>query len=302
MTEPTSTPRKAEPLERFSLLGIGLLLAILGFFLPWGATEAGSFLGVSGMIGGATLAMLLWYALRGVPFGKTAPAAQVPLWVPAVAAAWGLLGLANGFGLLGGALKAFGLPNSTGGLPLGAILTAVGGGVATWQASCWEAPAAEQEAQYTRSLLAYLFCLAGVLTPWGDKSGALTIGGGLTTLIVGFACWWAWSGIYRSAIVRKLAIVPLIAPTMPFFYGAAGLMGWGGQDWGWAVERNLAEAGLLAGAGGILLCFGGAVYAYIVLGQGVKAAVAIAKQQKEAELAARKKARDERRAKRDQNG
>ncbi|MDE0585197.1 MAG: hypothetical protein OSB63_01095 [Planctomycetota bacterium] len=154
----------------------------------------------------------------------------------------------------------------------------------------------ETDAQFSKSLLAYLLVLGGLPLMWAaDTTGLESPLGSFTFLFCLIGAWASWAGMWKMwsmpAITSgMLGLVLFLAPLEAIIYGLFGLLrvvtGTDGpiaDQWAGNVD-----AGFLAHGVGPMLVLGGGLIATYELFHGAKKGMAANKAKKQAEVDARK--------------
>ena len=287
---------------------MGLAIGLAGVLAPYDAPQ---FAGLAALAAAAAAWALVRY---GVLRGQPAALAIKPA-VPALVLLAGALGLVGA--LSGGTPEAPGTFGNLGGGMLGGILALFGGllavtaGATTKKADAKLPPAGAEPAvdhQFSVSLFCYLVILAMMPLAWssGGGTGTGSILGILTMLFCVLGAMASFSGMFRGWAMRGVTgglggLVLFLAPLEALLYGALGVarvaMGDSAKDqipsmglvWPGDGPQDFLQFGLPPLA--VLLA---GVYGTMVLFQGAKKGMAAEKQKKEAEIAARKAARDAR--------
>jgi hypothetical protein len=289
---------------------MGLAIGLAGLLAPYGAPQ---FVAVAAFAAAAAAWGLVRYGvLRG---GPTALALKPA--IPALVLGAGVLGLVGATS--GGSVEAVGTFGNTGGGMIGAVLAVLGGlmalaaGATTKKADSKLPPAGPEPAvdhQFSVSLFCYLVILAMMPLAWssGGGTGSGSILGVLTMLFCVMGAVASFSGMFRGWAMRGVTgglggMVLFLAPLEAFLYGALGVarvaMGDAATEaipsmadvWPGGGDQDFLQYGLAPLA--VLLC---GIYGTVVLFQGAKKGMAANKRKKEAEIAARKAARDARKA------
>jgi hypothetical protein len=165
----------------------------------------------------------------------------------------------------------------------------------------------ETDAQFSKSLLAYLLILGGLTLAWATKTDDSTLEiiditgmesplGAFTFLFCLIGAWASWAGMWKMwsmpAITSgMLGLVLFLAPLEAIIYGLFGLLRVVEND----VEGPIADmwegnvaAGFLAHGVGPMLVLGGGLIATYELFNGAKKGMAVNKAKKQAEVDARK--------------
>jgi len=157
-------------------------------------------------------------------------------------------------------------------------------------------PEPETDAQFSKSLLAYLLVLGGLPLMWAaGTAGIESPLGSFTFLFCLIGAWASWAGMWKMwsmpAITSgMLGLVLFLAPLEAIIYGLFGLLrvvtGTDGpiaDQWAGNVD-----AGFLAHGVGPMLVLGGGLIATYELFHGAKKGMAANKAKKQAEVDARK--------------
>jgi len=288
---------------------LGLALALAGLSGHWATGPANLLHGLLG-------AWIVWHLLRG-GFAAVFPARlTVPPALSGLIVLYGggrlvaaLLGISPLEGFLGwrvlGAGENFLLGVS------GAFVTLVGGALVFAAPSLgrkkdagWSAPPpAALDTQFSQSLLAYLFILAGLWMPWagGGTTGAEPLFGLITLICVLLTGWASWVGMWKlwpsRVVTGKLGLLLFLTPMEALFLGLLGTLRvlvpneylatvWPAVSGGSGVS--------LAFLSGPLLVLGGSGYTLWILYHGTMAAMKKEKTRRAEEQAARKAARENR--------
>lgn len=291
---PGGSPLRSVP----AWTSLGLAIAFAGLLVPWGALGGN-------LLQGALTAWVAWYLLmHGL-------AAVRPAWAPPHRALPVLLvalsALRVGLGGSSALVSFFGWGGASPGA--GAFATLLGGLL------CLGAPVlgrekdrklppppppAPQDLQFSQSLLAYLIVFVGLLLPWGSagERGADSGLGLVTLACVLLALWASWIGVWKlwpTPVISagRMGFIFFLAPLEAVLMGLFGLVRHlrhsGAPMEAWPGDPA-AEHFLVHGAGA-LLCLAGGGYAVYLLYHGTMAAMAMNKERKAQELAARKAAR-----------
>lgn len=270
---------------------IGLLVALSGLLMPYGAAEYA-------VVPALAAAVVIWQLLAsGMGRNKPTGAALKPFGA----------GLAIIAGALGIAMKA------EDGAMLGSIF-AILGGVLSLAAPAMGKKAdsklppagAEVEAdnQFSKSMLAYLLVLLSLPMAWADGGNATGIGtylGGITFLFCLLGLWASWVGMWKTwqmpAVTGSLGMVLFLAPMEAVLLGIFGVGNvfladkFAGYGDPWPATDDMSMMYLA----GPLMCLIGGGLAAFELFQGAKKGMEANKKKKEEEIAARKAARAARR-------
>ena len=154
----------------------------------------------------------------------------------------------------------------------------------------------ETDAQFSKSLLAYLLVLGGLPLMWAaDTTGIASYLGSFTFLFCLIGAWASWAGMWKMwsmpAITSgTLGLVLFLAPLEAIIYGLFGLLRVvTGTDGTIAAEwPGDVDAGFLAyGIGPVLVLVGGLIATYELF-NGAKKGMAANKAKKQAEVDTRK--------------
>lgn len=323
---PPGAPTPLSSVHAWTSLGLGLSLA--GLFGPW-ASDSSNF------VHGFFIAAVLWYLMRfglaalkpqrssgGVPF-----LALVGLML--VYSGTRLAFAMSGNDAMADTLGWYGSESSQLVDALGAVITLLGAVIALAAPNLGKkkdsklpaagAPA-DVDKQFTTSLLAYLMIFVGMMMPWSSSNqrGVDSILGLLTMVFVVMVIWASWAGMWKHwaapLVNAKLGLVLFVAPLEALILGLFGLIrhitegpeGVAFEAWppmeiisigGDLVEAtSTAPEPFMVYAGGSLLTLLGSCLAGYVLVQGTKAGMQMNKERKDAEIAARKAARESRKS------
>jgi len=158
-------------------------------------------------------------------------------------------------------------------------------------------PRVSVDSQFSKTLLAYLLILGGLLVPWTDiETGVDSMLGVVTLMLALLMVWAAWVGMWKMwqmpVVTGKLGLVLFLAPIEAMILAMMGLL----------RAKSPDNEGLIANAiqgpnpqlDGPLLVLAGSLFSFYLLFSGAKEAVEINKQKKAEEVAARKAARNDR--------
>ncbi|MGB0685935.1 MAG: hypothetical protein ACPGQD_07135, partial [Planctomycetota bacterium] len=293
---PAARPAASGPLRGAVVKsGVGLLVALAGLFMPYGAP---SYVAIQAV----AVAVVAWQLLA-LSMARVHAANKAPMPIGAVLAILaGALGLAQagetgGVGMVGGMVAV-----------LGGLLSISGPAMAAKADSKLPPAGAEVsiDAQFSKSLLAYLLILACLTPAWsnGGNSALTTYLGALTFLFCLLGAWASWVGMWKMWSMPAvssgiLGLVLFLAPVEAIMLGIFGLVrvvtGDGAMDllanaWPGEGSQDFLQYGLPPLI--VLLAGGLATFELI---QGAKKGIAANKQKKKAEIEARKAARAARR-------
>lgn len=280
---------------------MGLVIAASGLLGPWEAFGGN-------VLHGGLLAFSLWFLIRGGFLAVQRTGQPVPIVLPVLLLVYGVLRLA-----LAGGMDALGWGPMAGVMDAsGALMTAIGGliGVAMPKV------AGKKDAklpppgtplvldrQFSRSLLAYLMIFIGLTMPWTDKaSGSDSLMGVISLLLAMLMVWASWVSMWqlwqKSLVMGKMGLLLFLAPLECFMIGTIGLIrllnvkDQDGVIWfAKAYPNSTEEINFMAYSGGPLLVTLASGFALFLIFSGAKEAMAITKQKKVNEVAARKAAR-----------
>ncbi len=275
--------------------GLGLLLALAGLLLPYGAPEFA-------VVKALAITVVSWQLLT-LSMARVKPVNQVPLPLgAALAIASGALGIMKagdtGVGLIGGAAAV-----------LGGLLSIAGPAMAK-KADSKLPPAAQDspvDDQFSKSLLAYLLILAFLPMSWANgegSTGVATYLGALTFVFCVLGAWASWVGMWKmwqmpAVSTGFVGLALFLAPLEAFLVGALGLVRVLGGDsapadflkaWPGNGAQDFVQYGVPP-----LVVLLAACLATFELVQGAKKGMASNKQKKDAEIEARKAERAARR-------
>lgn len=268
---------------------IGLLVALAGLVMPYGAAEYA-------VLPALAASVVIWQLLSsGMGRSKQTSIPLKPFGAVLAIAAGGVsLGLGDG-GMLG-AIFAI----------LGGVLSIAAPGMSKKADSKLPPAGAEVQVdnQFSKSLLAYLLVLFSLPMAWADGGGATGIAtylGGITFLFCLLGLWASWVGMFKGwqmpAVTGSLGMVLFLAPMEAALLGLFGVLNVFFADkfaaYGdpWPATDDMNIMFILAP----LMClFGGGLAAFELV-QGAKKGMAANKQKKDEEIAARKAARAARR-------
>ncbi len=279
---------------------MGMVIAAGGLLGPWAPDGAN-------ILHGGLLAYTLWFLIRGGFLAVQRTGQQLPVVLPALLLVYGVLRLA-----LPGGVSALGWGATEGLLDAsGAMLTALGGLVAIMMPKVAgkkdaKLPPAgaplELDKQFSRSLLAYLMIFVGLMMPWTDQAkGVDSLMGVISLLLAMLMIWASWVSMWqlwqKPLVMGKMGLLLFLAPLECFGIGAIGLIRLmniekedGSFTFGGAYPSD-GPVDFMAYSGGPLLVLLASCYALYLIGTGAKEAMAISKQKKADEVAARKAAR-----------
>jgi len=274
--------------------GVGLLIALAGLLLPYGAPAFAAIKAVA-------VAVVAWQLLA-LSMARVKPALSTPLPIGAgLALVAGVLGLMKagetGFGMVGAIV-----------ILLGAVLSLAGPTMAK-KADSKLPPAGPEpviDGQFSKSLLAYLLMLSCLPLAWsnGGGTGTDTILGALTFLFCLLGAWASWVGMWKMWSMPAvsnglLGLVLFLAPLEAIMLGLFGFLRvLGGEDamkqlanaWPGDGSQDLLQFGLPP----LILAVAGCLATYELF-HGAKKGMAANKVKKDAEVEARKAARAARR-------
>lgn len=270
---------------------IGLLVALAGLVMPYGAAEYA-------VVPALAAAVVIWQLLSSGMGRNQATSAPLKPFGAALAI------LAGGLGI---AMK------DEGGAMLGSIFAILGGvlslaGPAMGKKADSKLPPAAPDVvadnQFSKSLLAYLLVLFSLPMAWADGGAATGIGtylGGITFLFCLLGLWASWVGMWKTwqmpAVTGTLGMVLFLAPMEAVLLGLFGVLnvfaGDAFADYGnpWPGTEDMSMLYMLAP----LMCLFGGGLAAFELFHGAKKGMEANKKKKEEEIAARKAARAARR-------
>lgn len=275
--------------------GLGLLLALAGLLLPYGAPEFA-------VVKALAITVVLWQLLT-LSMARVKPINKTPMPIgAALAIAAGALGLLNagdtGVGMIGGAAAV-----------LGGLLSIAG--PATAKKADSKLPPATQDPpiddQFSKSLLAYLLILAFLPMSWANGAGSTGVStylGALTFVFCVLGAWASWVGMWKMWQMPAVSsgfvgLALFLAPLEAFLVGALGLVRvLGGEEapadflnaWPGVGAQDFLQYGVPP-----LVVLLAACLATFELVQGAKKGMAANKQKKDAEVEARKAERAARR-------
>ena len=158
-------------------------------------------------------------------------------------------------------------------------------------------PRVAVDGQFSKTLLAYLLIIGGLLVPWTEtETGVDSMLGVITLMLALMMVWAAWVGMWKlwqmPVVTGKLGLVLFLAPIEAMILALMGLL----------RAKSPDQEGLIANAiqggnpsiDGPLLVLAGSLFALYLLFSGAKEAVEINKQKKADEIATRKAARQDR--------
>ena len=264
---------------------IGLILALAGLSMPYGAPEYAFFTAF-------VVALIVWELLsNGLLRVNQTFTAHKPI-IPVLALVAGVLPLAvgDGSGTVGAVVTLLG--------SLIALSAPIMGKKA--DAKLPAAPAEpEIDKQFSTSLLAYLFVLAGLPLAWAQGANGIdSTLGSLTFLFCLIGAWASWAGMWKMwsmpAITSgMLGLVLFLAPLDAVIYGLFGMLRVVTGSKGPIAEQwtgNVDEGFLAYGVGPSLVLLGGCIATYELF-HGAKKGMMANKEKKQAEIDARKAAR-----------
>ena len=294
---PGAPPAPVRSVE--SWVSLGLALGLAGLLGGWANG------GTPNLIHGGLLAALTWQLMRSGLATVQATHAKISPILPGILLVYA--GLRFVFFMTGNDSMQSMLGWGTEGDATGAAIAMFGGLIAVGgptlgkkaDAKLPKVESTPVDAQFSQTLLAYLLITVGLLMPWAPGTPGVHFWlGSLTLIFVLLGAWASWVGMWKlwqmPIVTGKLGLVFFLAPIEAFLVGAFGLIGQNsGVDmpFGWARDIWGGGSGLLSWGGGPLLALGGACFAFYLLFHGAKAAVALNKQRKEEEIAARKASR-----------
>lgn len=279
---------------------MGLVIAAGGLLGPW--VPAGA-----NILHGGLLAYTLWFLIRGGFLAVQRTGQQLPIVLPILLVVYGAMRLA-----LPGGLSALGWGETVGMLDAsGAMLTVIGGLVAVLMPKTASKKDAklpppgtplQLDKQFSLSLLAYLMIFVGLLMPWTDQAkGVDSLMGVISLLLAMLMVWASWVSMWqlwqKPLVMGKMGLLLFLAPLECFLLGAIGLVRLmhiesddGTVTFGSAYPSS-GEVDFMAYSGGPLLVTLASCFALYLIGTGAKEAMAMSKQKKADEIAARKAAR-----------
>ncbi len=279
---------------------MGLVIAATGLLGPWAPAGAN-------IVHGGLLAYTLWFLIRGGFLAVQRTGQQLPIVLPALLLVYGVMRLA-----LPGGMSALGWGATEGMLDTsGALLTAIGGLVAILMPKTASKKDAklpppgnplQLDKQFSLSLLAYLMIFVGLMMPWTDQARGVDSMMGVVSLLLAMLMIWAswvsmWQLWQKPLVMGKMGLLLFLAPLECFLMGAIGLvrlMNIEGEEGVYTFGTAYPSDGpvdFMAYSGGPLLVLLASCYALYLIGAGAKEAMALSKQKKADEIAARKAAR-----------
>ena len=292
---PQTSLSKQPVRKSLSIGSIGLIFALAGFLLPYPAAEYA-------FVPSLMVMLIIWELLsNGLLRTNQTFKAHKPV-IPFLA----LLAAVLPFVVL----KSDAVPFATEGVavgasPIGVFIALYGSLLALaapflgkkYDAKLPAAPAEpETDAQFSKSLLAYLLVLGGLPLMWAaDTTGIASYLGSFTFLFCLIGAWASWAGMWKMwsmpAITSgTLGLVLFLAPLEAIIYGLFGLLRVvTGTDGTIAAEwPGDVDAGFLAyGIGPVLVLVGGLIATYELF-NGAKKGMAANKAKKQAEVDTRK--------------
>jgi hypothetical protein len=292
---PAARPAASGPLRgAVAKSGVGLLVALAGLFMPYGAP---SYVAIQAVAVAVVAWQLLALSMARVHAVNKAP---MPIGA-ALAIVAGALGLTQagetGVGMIGGVVAV-----------LGGLLSIAGPAMAAKADSKLPPAGAEVpiDEQFSKSLLAYLLILTCLTPAWSNGGGSAltTYLGALTFLFCLLGAWASWVGMWKMWSMPAvssgiLGLVLFLAPLEAIMLGIFGLVrvvtGDDAMDllanaWPGAGSQDFLQYGLPPLI--VLLAGGLATFELI---QGAKKGMKANKEKKDAEIEARKAARAARR-------
>jgi hypothetical protein len=278
---------------------MGLVIAAGGLLGPWEAFGGN-------VLHGGLLAYAIWFLIRGGFLAVQRTGQPVPIVLPALLMVYGILRL-----VLADGMEALGWGPTSGILDAsGALLTAIGGlvGVAMPKVAGKKdaklpppGTPLSLDRQFSRSLLAYLMIFIGLTMSWTDlASGSDSLMGVLSLLLAMLMVWASWVSMWqlwqKPLVMGKMGLLLFLAPLECLFIGIYGLIRvssfkYDGNVVGSGAYPSTDEVNFMAYSGGPLLVTLASSFALYLIFAGAKDAMAITKQKKVDEVAARKAAR-----------
>ena len=295
------TSLSKQPVRKSLSIGsIGLIFALAGFLLPYPAADYA-------FVPSLMVMLIIWELLsNGLLRTNQTFKAHKPV-IPFLA----LLAAVLPFVVLKSDAVPFGTEGvAVGASPIGVFIALYGSLLALaapflgkkYDAKLPAAPAEpETDAQFSKSLLAYLLVLGGLALVWAKNDGMKDVTGvesplgAFTFLFCLIGAWASWAGMWKMwsmpAITSgTLGLVLFLAPLEAIIYGLFGLLRVvTGTDGPIAAQwAGDVDAGFLAyGIGPVLVLVGGLIATYELF-NGAKKGMAANKAKKQAEVDTRK--------------
>lgn len=279
---------------------MGLVIAAGGLLGPWMPAGAN-------ILHGGLLAYTIWFLIRGGFLAVQRTGQPLPIVLPALLIVYGAMRLA-----MPGGMSALGWGETVGMLDAsGALLTVIGGLVAIAMPKVAGKKDAKLpppgnplklDKQFSLSLLAYLMIFVGLMMPWTDQAkGVDSLMGVITLLLAMLMIWASWVSMWqlwqKPLVMGKMGLLLFLAPMECFALGGIGLvrlMNLKNEDGSFKLSGAYPSSGevdFMAYSGGPLLVTLASCFALYLIGAGAKEAMALSKQKKADEIAARKAAR-----------